>query len=178
MGFLGSLLSSLMGGKCPICGTPGARIEGSQVHCPNPFCSNFDASMKQSQPGTPPQPSQPGPMQGQPSGWHSGGSAGPTVAIQYKNFEGQTKTFTAEVASLYRKSDHIMARVAPKSQLISLSRKRIQNLEEVESRLPLKRVAPGQEWPTPKERQVMGYHKKNGTTSPLYEKIRAKYPNW
>ena len=33
-------------------------------------------------------------------------------------------------------------------------------------------------WPTPRERQVLAYHKKYGTTSPLYEKIRAKYPDW
>src|SRR5215510_10072910 len=26
--------------------------------------------------------------------------------------------------------------------------------------------------------QVLSYHKKYGTTSPLYEKLRAKYPNW
>lgn len=42
----------------------------------------------------------------------------------------------------------------------------------------LQRMAPGQDWPTPKERQAMGYHQKHATTSPLYEKIRAKYPNW
>jgi hypothetical protein len=40
------------------------------------------------------------------------------------------------------------------------------------------RVEPGQNWPTPREHQVLSYHKKHRTTSPLYEKIRAKYPNW
>ena len=25
---------------------------------------------------------------------------------------------------------------------------------------------------------MLGYHKKHGTSSPLYQKIRAKYPNW
>jgi hypothetical protein len=178
MGFLGSLLNSLIGGgKCPICGTPGAQTEGSKVRCLNPFCSNFDPSMKQGQPGAPQQPSQPGQPQGQPPGWRSGGSAGPTVSIQYKNFQDQSKTFTADAASLRRVKNHIIAKVAPKGQTITLSRSRIQNLKEVESHMP-QRVAPDQDWPSPKERQVMGYHKKNGTTSPLYEKIRAKYPNW
>jgi len=32
--------------------------------------------------------------------------------------------------------------------------------------------------PTARERQVLAYHKKYKTTFPLYEKIRAKYPNW
>jgi hypothetical protein len=29
-----------------------------------------------------------------------------------------------------------------------------------------------------REAQVLGYHKKHGTSSPLYQKVRAKYPNW
>src|SRR5215471_6271489 len=180
MGFLGSLLDSLLGGgKCPACGTPGARTEGSQVRCLNPFCKNFDPNLKgeQAQPPQPPQPPQPG-YQPPASGGGAGASSGGTVTIQYKNFQDQYKTFTADAASLYRKKDHIMARVAPKGQLITLSRKRIQNLQEVEGRMPRQQVAPGQEWPTRKERQVMGYHQKHGTTSPLYEKIRAKYPKW
>jgi hypothetical protein len=71
-----------------------------------------------------------------------------------------------------------MAKVAPKGVPISLSRDRIQNLNEVESQMPLQRVEQGQEWPSKRERQVLGYHSKNRTTSPLYEKIRAKYPKW
>lgn len=177
MGFLGSLLDSLLGGgKCPACGTPGARTEGSQVRCLNPFCKNFDPNLQQGQPAQPPQPPQPG-QQPPASGGGFGGAAGGSVTIQYKNFQDQYKTFTAETASLRRVKNHIIAKVAPKGQAINLSRKRIQNLDEVEAQMP-QRVAPGQDWPTPKERQVMGYHKKHGTTSPLYEKIRAKYPNW
>jgi len=32
--------------------------------------------------------------------------------------------------------------------------------------------------PTARERQVLGFHKKHKSTSPLYEEIRAKYPDW
>jgi hypothetical protein len=99
------------------------------------------------------------------------------VAIQYRNFQGQNKTFYADARSLHREKNHIAAKVAPKGKQITLSRDRIQNLQEVESQMP-QRVAAGQNWPTPRERQVLNYHKKHGTTSPLYEKIRAKYPNW
>jgi hypothetical protein len=99
------------------------------------------------------------------------------VAIQYRNFQGQNKTFHADARSLHREKNHIKATVAPKSQQISLSRDRIQNLQEVERQMP-QRVETGQEWPNKKERQVLSYHKKHGTTSPLYEKIRAKYPKW
>lgn len=181
MGFLGSLLNSLLGGgKCPLCGTPGAKTEGSRIRCINPFCQNFDPVLQQDQPSaqaqapqTPPSPSQ----QGQPSGWRSSAPSAGKVTIQYRNFQNQDKTFIADAASLYRVKNHIIAKVAPSGQSISLSRKRIQNLKEVEDQMP-KRVELDQDWPNRKERQVLGYHKKHGTTSPLYEKIRAKYPTW
>jgi len=32
--------------------------------------------------------------------------------------------------------------------------------------------------PTAHERQVLAYHKKYKSSSPLYERIRAKYPDW
>jgi len=60
---------------------------------------------------------------------------------------------------------------------IALSRDRIQNMSEVDAVLPA-RDHSGAPRPNRKERQVRGYHTKHGTTSPLYEKIRAKYPNW
>jgi hypothetical protein len=100
-----------------------------------------------------------------------------SVAIQYRNFQGQDKIFHADARSLHREKNHIVATVAPKGRQITLSRDRIQNLEEVERQMP-QRVAQGQNWPTPRERQVLNYHKKHGSTSALYEKIRAKYPTW
>jgi len=79
--------------------------------------------------------------------------------------------------SLRRKHNHIIARVVPTGEEISLSRERIQNLDEVDYAVPQKveRVPQG---PTARERQVLAYHKKYKTTSPLYESIRAKYPDW
>jgi hypothetical protein len=79
--------------------------------------------------------------------------------------------------SLRRKRNHIIARVAPTGERISLSRDRIQNLADVEDALS-QRVEEVPHGPTARERQVLAYHKKYKTTSPLYEKIRAKYPNW
>jgi hypothetical protein len=197
MGFFNALKDILGGEKCPACGTPGARRSGSEIRCLNPVCQYFNPSFAPSAgspqpPQQPPQQTQP-PQQGRPSGWssspssmpsasssQSGSGSGPagSVAIQYRNFQGQDKTFYAEKSSVHRKQNHILAKVAPKGQLISLSRDRIQNLREVEGQMPLQRVEPGQDWPSKRERQVLGYHSKNHTTSPLYEKIRAKYPKW
>jgi hypothetical protein len=99
------------------------------------------------------------------------------ITIRYRNFQGQDRTFSAEQQSIVRKGHHLVAQVAPTGLKIALARDRIQNLAEVESAFP-QRVALGQPWPTPRERQVLNYHKKHQSTSPLFEKIRAKYPNW
>ena len=99
------------------------------------------------------------------------------LTIRYRNFRGEEKTFTADEESLRRKHNHIIARVAPTGEYISLSRDRIQNLYEVDGALPHD-VAREPRGPNARERQVLAYHKKYKTTSPLYESIRAKYPDW
>jgi hypothetical protein len=164
MGFFKSIKDILSGENCPACGTPGARRSGAEIRCLNPVCQYFNPSFAPSTtPQQPPQQTQP-PQQGKPSGWST--SPGPTpagsgsvpagsVAIQYRNFQGQDKTFYAERSSLHREKNHIMAKVAPKSVPISLSRDRIQNLREVENQILLQRVEPGQDWPSKRERQVL-----------------------
>jgi len=172
MGLLDFLLSLLSGGnkiQCPSCGTQGARKESDgRVLCKNPSCPYFDASLGRS-----------GTLRQAGTRLVTEGNYRPThpVTIRYQNFQGQDRTFTAEQDSLARKQNHLVAQVAPTGQKIALSRDRIQNLAEVESAFR-QRVAPDQSWPTPRERQVLNYHKKNGSTSPLFEKIRGKYPDW
>ncbi len=172
MGLLDFLKNRLFGGnklQCPVCRAAGAqRTSEGQVRCTNPSCPNFDASLGGR--GTPRQAATTVPTKGsfkplQP------------IIIRYRNFAGQDRTFVAEVGSLVRKGNHLVGRVEPTGEKIAMARDRIQNLQEVESG-PTQRVAPGQPLPTPRERQVLGYHKKHGTSSPLFEKIRAKYPNW
>lgn len=170
MGLLDFLRSLFSGNtiQCPSCGAKHAKKSSDGLlHCKNPMCPYFDAT------------------------WRSGklrqaGTAVPTrgdfrpenpVSIRYRNFAGQDRDFSAERDSIHRKGNHLIARVAPTGERIALSRDRIQNLREVESEFP-QQVAPDQAWPTPRERQILGYHKKHGTTSPRYEQVRAKYPNW
>jgi hypothetical protein len=143
MGFFNALKDILGGEKCPACGTPGVRRSGSEIRCLNPVCQYFNPSFAPSASSSqPPQQTQP---QGRPSGWSSAPSSTPStsgssqsgpapagsVTIQYRNFQGQNKTFYADARSLHREKNHIRATVAPKSQQISLSRDRIQNLQEV-----------------------------------------------
>jgi hypothetical protein len=166
MGFLDFLFGQ---NKCPRCGTKGARKSQGQTRCPNPSCPFFDISLR-----------------GAERSSRVGGASPPKrkdfspvspLAIQYRNFQGEEKTFTADSETLRRKRNHVIARVAPTGRSISLSRDRIQNLEEVEQAVAkiTESQPPG---PTARERQVLGYHKKHKSTSPLYEEIRAKYPDW
>lgn len=159
MGLLDFLRKLLTGESntmpCPNCGVPGAlRADDGRISCRNPTCSYFDAG-------------------------RSRGNYAPEhpITIRYRNFAGQERTFSAERESIVRKRNHLVAQVAPTGLKITLSRDRILNLREVESVLPQK-IAPGQAWPTVRERQILGYHKLNGTTSPRFEEIRRKYPNW
>lgn len=153
--------------KCPRCGTKGARKSQGQTRCPNPSCPNFDISLRADQ-------ARAGRISSPPRGDFS--PLAP-IEIQYRNFRGEDKTFTAESDTLRRRRNHIIAQVTPTGERISLSRDRIQNLDEVEKAVP--QIDPSQpSGPTARERQVLGYHKKHKSTSPLYEEIRAKYPDW
>jgi hypothetical protein len=172
MGLLDFLIS-LFGGsgtiECPNCGTPGARKTPDEtVHCKNPRCLYFDASLGRS--GTLRQAGTTVATRGNFRPEHP-------VSIRYINFAGQERDFSAERESLVRKKQHIVAQVAPTGRKITLSRERIQNLSEVESHLP-QRIASGKDLPTGRERQILNFHKKHGSTSPRYEQLRTKYPNW
>lgn len=194
MGLFDTIVNALTGKNlCPLCGTPGGRASiGKPFACINPLCTNFDPTLVTGSPTMVPPPSTPAPsavapapppVQAAPAASTSGGptvggfAGAGTIEIQYNNFQNQSKRFVVDVASLHREKEHVVARVQPKGRTVTLARKRIQNLADVERVMPA-RVAPGQNWPTPRERQVLAYHKKHRTSSPLYEKIRAKYPNW
>jgi hypothetical protein len=155
--------------KCPNCGTEGARKSGDGYKCTNPRCQWFDSGVA---------PSESSHQVMTPGGMSVNFTSGSTIAIRYRNFKGEEKTFNVDRESAVRVKNHWSVKTASGGvNAIALSRDRIQNLNEVEAALP-QRLAPGQAYPTPRERQVLGFHKKYKTTSPLYEKIRAKYPNW
>jgi len=163
MGFLDRLTGKV---ECPRCGTRGAKKVNNRIHCPNPTCDYFSTTMGKS--GAAPTPTTFGQSPEVPTG---------SIAIQYQNFRGQGKTFVAEAASARRSQNHVSVKVAPQGIRIALSRDRIFNLNEIEAAFP-QRLAFGQDAPSPRERQVLTFHKKRGSSSPLYETIRAKYPNW
>ncbi|HKU25279.1 MAG TPA: hypothetical protein VJQ54_07380 [Candidatus Sulfotelmatobacter sp.] len=172
MGLLDFLIGLFTAGgskiQCPSCGAQGARKSSDGlIHCGNPTCPYFDPALRR---GTRGQAGSSVPTRGDFHPEHP-------LAIRYRNSAGQERTFTAERDSIVRKQNHLVARVVPTGRKITLSRDRIQNLNEVEASIP-QRVAAGQPWPTPRERQILNYHKKHGSTSARYEQVRAKFPNW
>ena len=171
MGLLDFLIGLFKGAgpsRCPSCGAQGAwKTNDGLIHCKNPTCPYFDPAQRS------------GALRGSCSTVPTRGDFRPEhpLTIRYHNFAGQDRTFTAERDSVVRKQNHLVARVVPTGEKITLSRDRIQNLSEVEAAIA-QRVAAGQPWPTPRERQILNYHKKRGSTSSRYEQVRAKYPNW
>ena len=196
MGFLDWLTGKI---ECPRCGTGGAKEINGQIHCTNPTCACFSKTMGKKDPIQRPAAmtfTQSGGMTVDTSAVPAIDVPAGSIAIHYRNFRGQQKTFVAEAASVRRKRNHISVKVGEgtrmvvgrdvltgeprkvrKERRIVLSRDRILNLAEVENSCS-QQIGPGQDWPTPRERQVLNYHKKRRSTSPLYENIRAKYPNW
>jgi hypothetical protein len=164
------LLDWLFGGKkCPLCGTRGARrseVSDVCVRCPNPTCQYFDPSLQQREVQ----------LAGGRSRRRDFVPEHP-IEIHYSNYKSVEKTFIAEKGSLLRKRNHILACVVPTGERITLSRDRILNLRDLEAVLPVV-VVPPEPQPRRRDLQVLSYHKKHGTSSPLYQKLRAKYPDW
>ena len=170
MGFFDFLKSTV---PCPLCGAPDARKSGDRVVCSNPMCRNYLGQQPAAAPGGGPPTAHAKPTSVPRGRWQPPHP----LTIRYRNFQGVEQTYTADAESCRRNKNHISVVVAPAGRRVTLRRDRIQNLGDIDSHCA-QHVAPGQAWPTPRERQVLNYHKKHHTTSPLYERIRAKYPDW
>src|SRR5512141_23157 len=100
------LFDSLFGNKkmqCPSCGAEGAKRKGESILCPNPSCPYFDASLGQKATLR-----QAGAMLARRGDF----SPARPLTIQYKNFQGVDRTFTADASTAYRRKNHIVAQVA------------------------------------------------------------------
>lgn len=176
MGILDDLAGIFGGGTaCPACGTPGARQSDHRIYCLNPVCSNFSGAGRHAAESSGAAPTQNVPYTQQAKSVRSVSSQ--VLAIQYRNYQDQIQNFTVDSRSVTRKNNHILAKAVPSGRNVSLMRNRIQNMPEVDLALPEKDRS-GAPWPNARERQVLGYHRKHKSTSPLYEKIKAKYPLW
>jgi hypothetical protein len=169
---------------CPVCGDRSAyKPWFGAVECPNHKCDNFDADrlwqLVHSGERT---------LDEQLAAshkWHRNPRTGKRtlkpmrrdfdpgtarIEVHYRNFKGQEKTFVGDRHTLRVRGGCISLRVMPTGEYIALRRDRIRNLSEIEAAL--------EALPNKVERQVLGYHRKYGTTSPLHQQVQAKYPDW
>lgn len=164
---------------CPQCGDRGARqgLFGG-VRCPNRACPNFDMGvlMQREESQTTParaSPQRPDPRMGAVAAKPARRAFDPggfRIEVRYQNFRGEEKTFVGDRRTLRRRHNHLSLCLAPTGQRVAFSRDHIRNLAELDalvSRLPNSR-----------ELRVLKFHTKRGSTSPLYERLRAKYPDW
>jgi len=142
--------------ECPECGHPAARKQGGQVRCPNSSCSHFD---------------------GEVAAQWQGKFGSDDIEVRYLNWQGKRRIFIADKKSIAAKRQHLSMIVRPGNVRIALKRAQIENLREVEP-LAARAVPASEPYPSRVERQILGFHKRHGSTSLRYEALRQKYPNW
>jgi hypothetical protein len=169
---------------CPRCGDRRARkpLLG-RVKCTNRDCANFDLDLmtQREEAGLRQPASAPAGPQRQYRNPRTGemvakevrdhfdpGQAG--IDVHYTNFRGEEKSFRGDRRTLRRRGNHLSLRLAPTGQRAAFARDRIHNLAELEEAL--------RQVPTPREQWVLYFHSKRRSTSPLYERLRVKYPHW
>jgi hypothetical protein len=153
---------------CQACGQPRAWKHFGKTKCQNMNCIHFDrdyaakdrATLEQRRAAS---------IQSRPrEGNFDPGED--KIELRYANFLGVEGTYTGDRRTVSRTHEHISLKVCPTGKRVSFARARILNLSEVEQWV--------RETPSARERQVLNYHRKKGTVSPLYERIRKKYPDF
>jgi hypothetical protein len=153
---------------CSSCGETGALKVLGKVKCRNMSCTHFDpeyaaraeADLERRRKAS---------AESRPcSGNFDPGEN--RLEIRYVNFLGVEGTYAGDRRTLWRTNNHFSLLLAPTGRRVSFVRDRIRNLGEVEQWLV--------EMPTPRERHVLDYHRKKGSTSSLFQKLRQKYPSY
>ena len=151
--------------KCPACGHDGARESFSGTQCVSPECIHYDGAYAQEA------------VRGGIVHW----SVLPPVTfdspidVEYVNAQDESKTFTADRTSFRVRGRHLSVRVAPSGRRIALLLDRSQNLDQRRPAIP---SGDGTGGPTPREAYVINFHRRRGSTSPLYQSLCAKYPEF
>ena len=155
---------------CPKCGTWGAKKSFWKVKCTNPSCEKYDSeyaeAFRQSR------------VMGKSASEvfaHLKGKADPndySMRIRYQNFRGNEIIYSADPATAYQRGEFAVVRLAPTGRRVSFKLAKIQNRSDVES------VLSENPQPSGHERRVLHYHLKRGSSSPLFEELRQKYPKY
>ena len=153
---------------CRDCGQTGALRVLGKIKCRNMACSHFDrdyaaradAELEKRRQSA---------AQSRPRNGNFD-PADNRLEIRYQNFLGVEGTYVGDRRTLLRTNNHFSLLLAPTGRRVSFARDRIRNLHDIEQWIA--------DMPSPRERHVLNYHRKKGTTSPLFERLRQKYPNF
>ena len=113
---------------CPLCRTKGAKkVMMGGVKCPNPQCKNYDSQLVVPnevllKPGVPAKSL---------SGSFDPGSDG--ISVEYRNFQGENKTFYGDRRTLRASKDYFSLSIVPTGKRVTFNKKFARNLSEIES---------------------------------------------
>jgi len=159
--------------ECPICGRPSAWEARGKVKCWNKECPNYDAEYSRKH-----APVEVGSKSFAQVESGRTGSFDPgeyRVNVLYRNARGEDRSYEGDIRTIRDARAHISIRIAPTGQRVAFEKTRVKNLEELKSNPASSFNDPK---PTAAESKVLRAHSRRGTTSPLYESLRQKYPNY
>jgi hypothetical protein len=170
MGFLDSWGSLV---ACPACGTRRANKFLWKIKCRNPNCQNYDSEYTAKADQNIIRNKDAAQIFPHLKGTFSPGAG--AIRIRYENFRGDQLNYLADSEDAYRTGEFAVMRVAPTGRRIAFRLSSIQNRSEVESRL-----APQDEkvMPNVRERRILNFHLRRGSTSKLFAEVREKYPQY
>jgi len=150
---------------CPLCRQKGAKRFGGKVKCASIGCANYDRDYAEKA------AQNPGPAATPLLQFSGSFRPVDSVEIRYRNFRGDDQTYVGDASTIREVSQHISICLVPTGKRVAFAKKWLTNPSDLH---------PPDSSPTPtnRERQVLNFHKKRGSTSSLYESLRQKYPNF
>ena len=158
---------------CPICGRPSAWEARGKVKCWNKECPNYDEDYV---PKHAPMESGSETYSKVDSGWTGRFDPGDyQVSVMYRNARGEYRYYEGDIRTIRDARAHISIRVVPTGRRVAFEKARVKNLEELKNHPSSSFNDPK---PTSAESRILRTHSRRGSTSPLYESLRQKYPNY
>ena len=153
---------------CKACGQPRAWSLLGKIKCQNASCAHFDRDFAYRERATLEKRRTESEQSRPRTGNFDPGEN--KIDLRYTNYLGVEGTYTGDRRTIWRTNEHISLRLCPTGKRVSFARGRVLNLNDVEQWT--------QAAPNAREKQVLNYHKKRGTSSALFEQIRKKYPDY
>ncbi|HXA82842.1 MAG TPA: hypothetical protein VNY56_07030 [Methylomirabilota bacterium] len=170
MGFFDSWGSLV---ACPVCGTRRASKFLWKIKCRNPNCRNFDTEYAAKADLAIIRNKNAAEVFSHLKGTFTPGVG--SIRIRYENFRGDHLNYIADAKDAYRAGEFVVMRVAPTGRRIAFRLSSIQNRGELEASLASQDT---KNIPNVRERRILDFHLRRGTSSQLFREVREKYPEY